>query len=379
MGELNRVQKCYHCGAVLQSEDPTKEGYITPDIFAQFPGGLLLCNNCYKNEKFSNAPKEASFNQDYTTLLSEIKRKNALVVYTIDLFSFEGSFISKITSMLEGMDVLVVANKRDLLPKECDDEALKEYVAHRLRLVKLSVLDVVITSTGKDAKNLDEMYSKITKYSKAKDVYFIGASTSGKSALISAFLKLYTNTTNKMIVTHNFDGTNLRGFRIPLTNSTYLYETPGTAIDNTLVGKVERIIQNQILPKKEIKAKKFILTKGSFLASGGLAVLEMVSGPKTIVKLYGSEKVESKVKKGDVEKFITLNLKKSLLKPHSDNIRDIKDFDAYDIEVKETDERDIGIAGLGWVHLEGNNQLFRIHVPKGVYVYTTRSKVKDVK
>ena len=105
----------------------------------------------------------------------------------------------------------------------------------------------------------------------------------------------------------------------------------------------------------------------------------MVSGPKTVVKLYGSDKVESKVKKGDVEKFIALNLKKSLLKPHSDNVTDIKDFDAYDLEIKETDERDIGIAGLGWVHLEGNNQLFRIHVPKGVYVYTTRSKVKDVK
>ncbi len=379
MGELSRVQKCYHCGAVLQSEDPNKEGYITPNIFAQFPGGLLLCNNCYKNEKFSNAPREATFNEDYTTLLSEIKRKNALVVYTIDLFSFEGSFISKITSMLDGSDVLVVANKRDLLPKECDDEELKEYVAHRLRLIKLSVLDVVITSTGKDAKNLDEMYEKIIKYSKGRDVYFIGASTSGKSALISAFLKLYTNTTNKMIVTHNFSGTNLRGFRIPLTNSTYLYETPGTAIDNTLVGKVERLVQNQILPRKEIKAKKYTMSKGTFLASGGLAVLEMVSGPRTVIKLYGSEKVESKVKSGDVEKFLASNLKKGTLKPHSDNIRDIKDFDAYDIEIAETGERDIGIAGLGWVHLEGNNQVFRIHVPKGVYVYTTRSKVKDVK
>ena len=379
MGELNRVQKCYHCGAVLQSEDPNKEGYITPNIFRQFPGGLLLCNHCYTSEKFSNAPKEATFDKDYITLLSEIKRKNALVVYTIDLFSFEGSFISKITSMLDGIDVLVVANKRDLLPTETDDEELKEYVAHRLRLVKMFVIDVVITSTGKDSYNIDEMYNKILENSKDRDVYFIGASTSGKSALISEVMKHYTNNTNKMIVTHSFQNTNLRGFRIPLTSKTYLYETPGTAIDNSLVSKVERQIQNLITPKKAIKSRKFIINKGSFLATGGLAVLEMVDGERTVLELYANDKIEARIKKGDVEKFIISNLKRKSLKPVSDNIKDIKDFDAYDIDVIEEGERDIGISGLGWVHLEGNKQLFRIHVPKGVYVYTTRSKVKDVK
>lgn len=379
MGQLSRVQKCYHCGAILQSDDPNKEGYITPNIFNQFPDGLLLCNNCYKNERFSNAPKEASFDQDYVTLLEEIKRKNALVVYTIDLFSFEGSFISKINTLLDGIDVLVVANKKDLLPKDANVENLKNYVAHRLRLIKLSVLDVVITSTGKETYNIEEMYQKILEHSKNRDVYFIGASISGKSALISELLKLYQNNTNKMIVTYSFEGTSLRGFRIPLSNDHYLFETPGTAIDNTLIGKVEKRLQNVIIPKKSIVPKKFSLTKGSFLMIGGLACLELVDGEKTPIKLFAANTIESKVKKGNVDKVFLSNIKKGSLKPVSENLVDLKDFDAYDIEVKEQGERDIGIAGLGWVSLIGNNQLFRIYVPKGVYVYTTRSKVKNVK
>lgn len=379
MGQLNRVQKCYHCGAILQSEDPNKEGYITPNIFNQFPDGLLLCNDCYKNERFSNAPKEATFNQDYITLLEEIKRKNALVVYTIDLFSFEGSFISKITTLLDGVDVLVVANKKDLLPKEANDADLREYVAHRLRLIKLSVLDVVITSTGKMAYNIEEMYRKMLEHSNNRDIYFIGASISGKSALISELLKRYQNNTREMIVTHSFEGTSLRGFRIPLANGHYLFETPGTAIDNTMVGKLERRLQNVILPKKSIVAKKYVLTKGSFLMIGGLACLEMVEGPKTPIKLYAADTIDSKVKKGKVDKVFLSNLKKGSLKPNSENLVDMKDFDAYDIEVSEQGARDIGIAGLGWAALKGNNQVFRIYVPRGVYVYTTRSKVKDVK
>ena len=182
-----------------------------------------------------------------------------------------------------------------------------------------------------------------------------------------------------MIVTHSFEGTSLRGFRIPLANGHYLFETPGTAIDNTMVGKLERRLQNVILPKKSIVAKKYVLTKGSFLMIGGLACLEMVEGPKTPIKLYAADTIDSKVKKGKVDKVFLSNLKKGSLKPNSENLVDMKDFDAYDIEVSEQGARDIGIAGLGWAALKGNNQVFRIYVPRGVYVYTTRSKVKDVK
>ena len=47
----------------------------------------------------------------------------------------------------------------------------------------------------------------------------------------------------------------------------------------------------------------------------------------------------------------------------------------YDVKIDQEGERDIGILGLGWISFKGNNQTFRVSVPKGVYIYTSRSKV----
>ena len=379
MAELNKLQRCYHCGALLQTEDPSKEGYISPDIIEKYPEGLLLCNNCYKTEKFSNNPQEATFDEDYTTILKEIRTKKALVVYVVDLFSFEGSFINKIIELLDGVDVLVVANKRDLLPPDVNDDELKEYVAHRLRVAKFKVVDTVITSTS-NGYNLHEMFNLITKYSNERDVYFVGASTSGKSALISEFLKQYLNNTSKMIVTYTFDNTHLRGIRIPITNKTYIYETPGTSIDNSILSKVERPVFNAITPKKAVEAKKMSLTKDTCLLFGSLACIELLSKEKTQTYVYTSNKVEVKAHKsivGDNSKYIANVFSKGSLKPASEKIKSIKDFDVYEFQITEEGDRDIGILGLGWINFNGNKQSFRVYVPKGVYVYTTRSKIKN--
>lgn len=379
MAELNKLQRCYHCGAVLQSEDPNKDGYISPDIIEKYPEGLLLCNNCYKTEKFKNNPQEATFDEDYEKILKVIRAKKALVVYVVDLFSFEGSFINRLIELLEGIDVLVVANKRDLLPKEANDADLEAYVAHRLRVAHFNVVDSVITSTNHGGYNLDKMFQLIIKYGEGRDVYFVGASTSGKSALISEFLKMYLNNTSKMIVTYTFNDTNLRGIRIPITNKNYIYETPGTSIDNSLLSKVETSVYNAIVPKKAVEPKKVVLTKDTALMFGSLICIELLSKERTPIYAYVSNKVDVKTHKsilGDNSKFIKGIFEKGTYKPASANFKNLKDFDVYEFQITEEGGRDIGILGLGWINFQGNKQNFRIYVPKGVYVYTTRSKIK---
>lgn len=378
MGVLNRVQKCYHCGAILQSKDKNGIGYITPDVFKQFPDGLLLCNNCYKNEKFSNMPKEASFDSEYQAIIDEAKRKKALIVYTIDLLNFEGSFNSKMIELLKGLDVLVVANKRDLLPEDASEENLKKYVLHRLNLLDLFPAEVIITATGKNCYNIDVLKSFLEANAKDKDVYFFGASTSGKSALISELLRVYDNSTNKMIITYNFKNSSLRGMRIPINDSHYVYETPGTVVDNSILAKVEKSIQNQLILRKRLVPKTITMVPNQVLMLGGLACIEFLSGPKTVFTLYANNNLETKIKKGEAENIFAQYLKKGNLKLISDNFSSFKDFDAYEIEIKEEGSRDIGIIGLGWMSCNGSGQILRIYVPRGVYVYTTRSKIEHV-
>ena len=67
MAELNKVARCYRCGAILQTDDENKEGYISPEIVSKYPEGLLLCNDCFKNERFNTEPKEPHFEESYQT------------------------------------------------------------------------------------------------------------------------------------------------------------------------------------------------------------------------------------------------------------------------------------------------------------------------
>lgn len=374
MAELNKVSRCYRCGAILQTDDPTAEGYISPEIVDKYPEGLLLCNHCYENERFNDHPQEARFEDDFQTILNNVKKTNGLIVYVVDLFSFEGSFISKLNDAIAGLDVLVVANKRDLMPKNANDEHLLKYVAHRLRVAKLNVKEVVLASSSTNY-NIDVMYEKIIELANNRDVFFIGASVSGKSSLITGLLKRFKNQTRIPITVYTFKDTQIRGYRIPITNKNSIYELPGTDINNSMLSKVERSVQNAIMPKKAVVAKKINLQKRYSVALGGLAIIELINGKNTPAHFYVSSSVNVRTRRWNSEKHLKYILSKHNNKPCSNNFINTNEFDAYDFHITEEGNRDIGIAGLGWFSFKGNDQTFRIFVPKGVYVYTSRSKV----
>ena len=363
MAQLNKVARCYRCGTILQTEDPEKEGYITPEIVDKYPEGLLLCNDCYKNERFSDHPIEPTFEEDFQKILEVVREKKAVIAYVIDLFSFEGNFISKLNEMIKGLDVIVIANKRDLLPKEANDEDLLEYVEHTLRKAKLDVKDVVLVSSTTDY-NIDLMYEKIVKLAKDRDVFFVGASVSGKSSVIIELLKRYKNQTRRPVTLCTFKNTTLRGYNIPLTDKTNIYELPGTGIENSMLSKVERTVQNVITPKKEVKPRKIPLYKGYSTCLGGLCCVELLEGKTTTANFYISSSVQTKSRRMDGEKHLKYVLEKQNNKPCSAKYTNFNNFDIYEVAIDEEGSRDIGILDLGWFNFTGAGQIFRIIVPK---------------
>jgi Predicted GTPases len=376
MPNFNKVKRCYHCGAILQTADSNITGFIDKETLEKYPDGVLLCNNCYASEKLKQ-PQEATFDNQFVHILEQIKQKKSLVVYVVDLFSFEGSFITKVSEMLQGCDVLAIGNKRDLLPKDVDDKELLEYVAHRLRVAHLAVKDVVLTSST-TGYNIDLMYEKIKKLSENKDVYFVGATVSGKSALIAEFLKKYKNTTQELVITYTFPNTDLRGFKIPIGKNIYIYETPGLSINNSMLSQVELLVGHDIIPTNVVAARSFKLNVGYSILFGGLALVELLKGEETKVDVYAKYSVDLKCTKNGEGHFASALVRHSL-KPCSNKLKSFADFDVYDLEITEEGDRDLGVLGLGWLHFIGNKQVYRVFVPKGVYVYTTRSKIKNVR
>ncbi len=368
-----KVKRCSHCGSILQDKNPVEEGYIDTLILKKYPDGVLLCNNCF-NEIKNSDNSSLVLSQDFKTILSKIKKEKGIILYIIDLFSFEGCFPSEFNNEIGDTDVIVLGTKRDLLPKNTDDELLKKYVTHRLKVSNVKVKDVVLTSSINESNNA-KIFNYLLNNLKDKNIYILGPKTSGKSTLLREFLKIYKNDTKLPISSYNFEGTNLSGLRVPLTNKSSIFELPSLSIQNSMLGILEKPIVNYIVPSKEITPKKAVISDKSSLIISGLCLIQQFNSEKVSLKCYFSDKLDIKVKRGDVIKAFKNLLKNGTQKNTSYKYRDLKDFDAYDFEINETGSRDIGILGLGWISFEGNKQKFRVFVPKGIYVYSTRSKV----
>lgn len=383
MAEISQVRKCYNCGVLLQSTDPEKPGYIKKEILDNPHLNFLFCDDCFEKEKFHSLPNEPKLDPDYLKMLKDAKDNGALIVYVVNLFSFETSFSSLVNSMIKDNKIVVIANKRDLLPVEISDSDIKEYVAHRFRAAYLNVSEVLITSGSDNVAN-KAIIEYICENRDGKDVYVIGSKYCGKTTLVNAFLRVYSNLSKGMIVTRNYKDTALRYLAIPLDNKTFMYDTPGIGNDNSLISYFDMTSIDLFLSAKAVSKRKERLSIGQALTLGGYALIELVDSDATTenLNLYFrpqlTYKKYSTSKKTAADQFIAA-INKGSLTPSLKEVQSIKDFDVYEVKVDEYNQRDIGIGGFGWFSFIGHNQTFKIYVPKNVSIYTSRVKIADPK
>jgi ribosome biogenesis GTPase A len=385
MSKVNVVRRCYSCGAILQSEDKNKEGYIDEEFLSASPlDRLLFCSHCYNEAHYNLLPQEPQVDEDFLLMLDDARASDALIVYVIDTISFESYFSRAISERVKGLKMLVLANKRDLMPSAVKDADLCEYVAHRFRVASLPVTkDQVILASLTTMGEIKEIAKRIDDERKRHDVYIIGPTGSGKSLFFTAFLRNYSNASGLNITTANYPGTNLQVMQIPLDASAVLYDTPGTSIKNSVIGLVEPDCAHAIQVHNPLKPRRILLSKGDVIFIGGLAQIELTNpgkskGGHVDVKAYFSDEVS--LKKAAIRKDLGGAFQKYLahgqIKPTSHLVKSLKDMDIFDFSIEETGSRDLGIAGLGWINFVGAEQTFRLYVPKGVSVYGSRCKVK---
>ena len=376
MGEIRRVLRCYKCGTILQDEKVNDKGYISSDILNNHKSEILMCNDCFDKLIFNPGPVLDDIDEDFYSIIDDARATDSLIVLVLDLFSFEGFASQRFRNSIDSSNVLVVGNKRDLLPKEIDDEVLKEHIRHRLRnTCNLNVQEVILTSSIENY-NIDILLERINSLRARHDVYILGFPNSGKTSLVNCLLKHYQNKTTRVISTIDYPGTKIRVFEVPLDRTSNLYDIPGMSSHNSIQDVVEPTIVNQLLFKKPVSIKSATLSQGNAIAIGGLAKIELIKGSKTNVKMFVSEKIELKtIRSKDTDEVFYNMIEKKIIKPVSKYLTSYEVFDMYDVKVDQDGERDIGILGLGWISFKGNNQTFRVSVPKGVYIYTSRAKV----
>ena len=359
---------CYGCGQILQCEDETQKGYVPEKILEDKEN--ILCQRCFKLQHYNTNSEVQLVEDDYITILKNIAREDALLVYVIDVFHFETSMIKNLDKYLKNQKVLVLANKRDLIPSAVKDEKLLKWIKDKLADHGIHNIIDIIMASGQTNYNTDLILEKIDDLREGKDVYIIGNANVGKSTFINSLLKNYSNETTNFITTSSFPGTTLNVIRIPLDSKSYIYDTPGIIQKDSMLYAVDPRILKYILPRKEIKPLTYQLKSKQSLLLGGLAMFNFLEGKETGFTCYFSSFVKvmrTKLEKGPTT-FNSVVASKSIL-PTSTRIAKFEDLELKKIEFNKPGKVDIVIAGYGWVSFEYTNQVVEVYVPRNCKVF----------
>ena len=359
---MTKEIRCFGCGAIIQSEDEKKIGFVPKNALEK---DVILCKRCFRLKNYHELQKTDLTSDDFLKILQEIGNHDCLVVYLVDLFDYNGSLINGLSRHLNNNDILVLGNKRDILPKSLKDRKIEHWLRRQLKESGIKPIDVILSSGTKNY-NLDLLIDKINEYRHGRDVYIVGVTNVGKSSLINSLLKHYAGVTDNLITTSEFPGTTLDLIEIPLDDKNYLYDSPGIINNHQMAHLVKDEDLRIIIPKSELRPINFQLNDQQTLYFGGLARVDFIKGPRSSFTCFFPKLLKiHRTKLGNSDNLYNRHL---TLMPEIDSIKDINEMASYDFKLPEG-KIDIVISGLGFVSVNCPNANVRVHAPQGVGVF----------
>ncbi|MFR7591386.1 MAG: ribosome biogenesis GTPase YqeH [Longibaculum sp.] len=359
---MNKEMKCYGCGAIIQNEDEKHIGYVPKSAMKQ---DQVLCQRCFKLKNYHQLQETSMTKDDFLEILQTIGEKDCLVVYIVDLFDFNGSMIQGLMRHIAYNDVLVLANKRDILPKSVKERKLEHWVRRQLKQQGIKPVDVMITS-GKKNLNLDMIYDAIMEHRKGRDVYVVGVTNVGKSTFINALLKHYASQEdNHLITVSEFPGTTLNLIEIPLDEHSTLYDTPGIVNESQMTHLLNPSDIQSVIPQTELRPMVFQLNSDQTLYFGGLARLDYIQGQPASFIAYFSKNL--KIHRTKTIKADELYNRHQALQYEIPHIETIDQMKTYEFQIN-SQKCDIVISGLGFITINAIGGKVRVLAPQGISV-----------
>jgi len=361
---------CIGCGAIIQTEDKTGLGFTPQSALEKgLETGEVYCQRCFRLRHYNEITDVQLTDDDFLKLLHEVGDSDALVVNVIDIFDFNGSVIPGLPRFVSGNDVLLVGNKKDILPKSVKPGKISQWLMERAHEEGLRPVDVVLTS-AQNKHAIKEVIDKIEHYRKGRDVYVVGVTNVGKSTLINAIIQEITGDQN-VITTSRFPGTTLDKIEIPLDDGSYIYDTPGIIHRHQMAHYLTAKNLKYVSPKKEIKPKTYQLNPEQTLFLGGLGRFDFIAGEKQgFTAFFDNELKLHRTKLEGASDFYDKHLGTLLTPPNNKEKEDFPKLVQHVFTIKE--KTDLVISGLGWIRVTGTAKV-AVWAPEGVAVVTRKA------
>lgn len=365
---------CIGCGAEIQSENQNKQGYLPKSVVEKsIEENNLVCKRCFRLKNYNEVSDVELGAEDFYKLIQTLSKKDGLIVKVVDIFDFSGSWIEDVIDIVgNNKDIVLVANKLDLLPKSVKQNKIKQWLFKMLKAKGIKVKDILLISAIKN-HGIEEAAARIDELRNGKDVYIIGATNVGKSTFINKLIELTTGDKN-VITTSHFPGTTLGMIEIPLDRATSIYDTPGIILDYDIAHYLDAKSLKLVMPKKEIKARVFQLNAEQSLFFGGMARVDFVKGERQSFTLYASNLVDiHRTKLSNADALFEKHLGTLLKPPFEDNISIFKNQVKKNFKIDDR-KIDIVISGLGWITVNSDSGCeIDIYVPEEIEVFVRES------
>ncbi len=332
-------KRCKGCGVVLQDQNLLQEGYTTNlenDI----------CQRCFRMKNYGEYQVVTKSNDEYLEILKSVGETKDLVLYITDLLNLEEN-IEAIRELIPNKMILVL-NKKDVLPKSVKEEKLIKYLENK----GINFEEVIVISVNKNL-NIDYLLKRIKYYQTSKNVYVVGHTNAGKSSLINKLISNYSSNDQELTMSP-LPSTTLNLVKIDINDHLTLIDTPGLVDNGSILNRVDASMVKKISPKKEIKPRTYQLRKNQSIIIEDLIRIDYVEGEKNSFTLFISN--DLKVKR-------LLNLF---------NNDELKDKNKVTYEVKY--DEDLVINGLGFVKIV-NKGVVDVYIDKDIDVFTRRSLI----
>lgn len=344
------MTKCLGCGAILQNEHKDELGY-SPKLDASY------CQRCFRLIHYGDLTVSMREGIDPNQVMDEIEKTEGLIVWVVDLFDFESSMISGLAKKLENRDIILVATKRDLLPKSVSNQKIAQFIFTRLKEYQIKIKELVFTSM-KSQEGKEAVLDSIYKFYEKRNVIVIGKANAGKSTLLNVLLG------ENLLTSSRYPGTTLALNKIEKDGITWI-DTPGFEMEHSMLMKVEEKDLKEILPTKEVKPMIYQIHEDQSFAIGGLVRIDFLQVSKASVVFYLGEHMKephrSKVQRAN-----------ELWEKHygDDELSPIPSKKEFKKQVvsKSYPKEDIVIDGLGWISVKGDVKVIEVTAPSGVNV-----------
>ena len=347
---MAKSRQCRGCGAPLQSEEVDNSGYL-PEHILNDPGKALVCQRCYRIAHYGKDQKTTITPDVACNIVKSSVDWAEAVLLVVDLMDFEGSLPPQIVELLRGKKGIALVNKGDLLPPKTTIIEARKWVEAQLGHHGLSLHTRVIS--GISGLGIRDLVAEILKQPYERWVV-VGATSVGKSTLISTMLHQQERTAGGVPTIAKFPGTTVEKLQWKISNKVTLMDTPGIVPENRLSDRVCVDCARKLVPARAINVKVYELAEHQGLVIPGLAAVKVEGSAMVILGFTASEVSWQRANHNKFEYWLG---KRCADCPQSEWITH---------EVTIPSHHDLAIHGLGWISVRRTEVKCALTIPANV-------------